>query len=205
MMKLPRPFSYSLPAMKRPKFSHQRPLRPLHNATQAVRARLGLTQDDLAALMQVSRAAVSMDEHGSRDLPWPQVQLLQALYQVVLPLATEAHAPLPPLTLTAADRDDLDFRRLGLRVAAAPLQLKLERSQLQLAQAQCWQRVLPQLRATFPPENAWAHGWLDRFERRAGGLLRTEAGGPALLQVRLAAIAFEIAEITRLLGDAPAE
>jgi hypothetical protein len=109
-----------------------------------------------------------------------------------------------PLNLTAADRDDLDFRRQGLRLDLYPLRQKLKRQQVLLAQAQCWQQVLPQLRATFPADNAHAHEWLDHFEKRAATILRDEAGAPALLQVRLAAIEFEIAEITRLLGDGEA-
>ncbi|WP_400190122.1 hypothetical protein [Hymenobacter sp. B81] len=183
--------------MKRRKFSHHRPLQSSHNATQAVRARLGLTQDDLAYLMEVSRAAVAMDEHGTRFLPWPQAKLLFAL-QAALPAALPP--PEPPV-LTEAQRDDLSFRRQGLRVAARPLQQKLEHLQVRLAQARCWQQVLPQLRTAFPADNAHAHEWLSLFERRAAGILRHEAGAPALLQVRLAAIALEIAEITRLLDD----
>jgi transcriptional regulator with XRE-family HTH domain len=191
---------HSLPAMTRRKFSAKRPLRPQHNATQAVRAQLGLTQNDLASLMEVSRVAVSMDEHGSRSLPWPQIGLLYAL-RAALPATP---APPPPPVLTATDRADLEFRRKVLRVAAFPLEEKLERGQLRLAQARCWQQVLPQLRTTFPANNTWAHEWLDMFERRAAITLRRQAGSPALLQVRLAAIAFEITEITRLLGDEPA-
>ncbi|MDO7877488.1 hypothetical protein Q5H93_22305 [Hymenobacter sp. ASUV-10] len=42
---------------------------------------------------------------------------------------------------------------------------------------------------------------LDIVERRAAGLLDIDAGAPALLQVWRAAIEFEIAEITRLVGD----
>lgn len=189
--------------MKRRKFSHQLPLRPQHTPAQALRARLGLTQDDLADLLEVSRAAISMEEHGSRSLPWPQIGLLNALYQVVLPLPADP-APVPPAPLTADDRAELDYRRLGLRVAAGPLEKKLAREHLRLAQARCWQLVLPQLRAAFPPENPWAHTWLDERTRRAAVALRSAGGPAALLQVRLAAIAFEIAEITRLLGEVDA-
>lgn len=188
--------------MTRRKFSHQRGPRFQHNMSQVVRAYLGLTQDDLATLMDVSRAAVSMDEYGTRDLPWPQVQLLHALH-AALPAPDAPMAP-APLMLTPSDRDDLSFRHLQLTTQVYPLKQKLERLQVRLAQAQCWQQAMPQLRNTFPAENAEAHKWLDRFERRAASTLRTEAGTPALLQVRLAAIEFEMAEITRLLGDAPA-
>lgn len=184
--------------MKRRKFSHHLPPRSAHNATQAVRARLGLTQDELAYLLDVSRTAVAMDECGTRFLPWPQGKLLLAL-QTALPAALPP--PEPPV-LTEADRDDLSFRRQGLQVAAHPLQQKLERVEVRLAQARCWQQVLPQLRSAFPADNTHAHEWLNVFERRAAGILRTEAGAPALLQVRLAAIASEIADITRLLNDA---
>lgn|GEM_PF-3795179 len=180
------------------KFSRQRGPQPFHNFTQTVRAYLGLTQDQLAMLMQVSRAAVSMDEYGTRALPWPQVQLLHALHQA-LPPGPAAALPVL-LNLTASDRDDLDFRRQGLRLDLYPLRQKLARQQVQLAQARCWQQILPQLHTTFPTDNAHAHEWLDHFEKRAANTLRNQAGAPALLQVRLAAIEFEIAEITQQLG-----
>jgi DNA-binding XRE family transcriptional regulator len=187
--------------MSKRKFSNQRGPSPYHGAMQGVRAHLGLTQDDLALLLRASRTAVSMAECGERTLPWEQEKLVQDLFQAV-----KAAQPVPagPLVLSTADRDGLDLRRQRLRLDHYPLAEKLAALQVRLAQARCWQRVLPQLRAAFPADDARAQQWLDLFERRAAGLLDIDAGAPALLQVRLAAIEFEMAEITRLLGDGEA-
>ncbi len=181
------------------KFSNQRGPSPLLNESQHVRAHLGLTQAGLAALLNVSRQALSMHEHGTRPLPLAPFGWLFKLYQA-LPPPGAPPAPPPPPALTATDRDDLEFRRQGLALEVWPLEQKLHRAQVRLAQARRWQQAAPALRAAFAADDARAQARLDRFEDRAADVVRTEAGSPALLQVRLAALNFEIAEITRLLA-----
>ena len=198
-------------------FSHHREPRLLLNEGQRLRAALGLTQQDLAHLLEVSRAAVAMAECGDRALPWPQAKRLHAL-QAALRAAPPLPPPAPaaPAELSATDRDDLDLRRLELTLEARPLAEKLERQRVRLAQARRWQQVLPALRAAFAADNATAFAasgpanhadadaWLDRFERWAAGRVALGAGAAALWEVRLGAIAWEVAEITRRLGEAPA-
>lgn len=185
-----------------PRFSNQRGPLPFHNLSQRVRAHLGLTQDDLAMLLDVSRTAVSMDEHGTRRLPPAAQGLLLLLHQALPPAdappAADAPAPAP---LTDADRADLAFWRRELDLEAHTLQLQLERGQVRQTQAQRWQQLGPALQALFPADNPEARQWLERFERRAARRVRTDDAIPARLPLRLAAIAFEIAEITKRLGD----
>lgn len=108
---------------------------------------------------------------------------------------------LPPLT--AADRDELDFRRQGLSVQVSPLEQQLVRHRVLLAQARLWQQALPALRQSFPAHDVEWQEWLTRFERRAAAVLRSEGGAAGLLELRLATLAFEMGEINRLLGDVP--
>ncbi len=187
--------------LKRRTFSHQQGPRPVQNAAQRVRAELGLTQNDLAHLLEVSRSAVAMDERGERSLPWPNAALYYAL-QVALNVPPPPPDALPPPALSAANRADLDFYRQGLALQVHPLAQKLRCALVPLAQARRWQQVLPALRAAFAAANAGAeaHAWLDTFERRAARTERTAGGPLAQLQTRLAAVAFELAELDRLLA-----
>ena len=184
--------------MKRRRFSAKGTNPYFQNTGERMRAELGLSQDHLALLLNVSRSAVAMAERGERLLPGAEVSLLDALREAVLPPPPDEPAQ---LVLDPADRADLDFRCRKLQVEAYPLEQKLERLRIRLAQARRWQQVLPTLRATFPTSNVRAQQWLDMFERHAKGVLSTDSGLPALLRARLAAIAFEMAEITKLLGD----
>ncbi|GAA4364573.1 hypothetical protein GCM10023185_34200 [Hymenobacter saemangeumensis] len=182
-------------------FSNHRGPSPSHNATQLVRAHLGLTQQDLARLMQVSRTAVAMDERGERYLPWPKSKLLHDLC-TVLP-TPHGSAPVPAVpapVLSAADRKELDWRRRTIALEVFPLEQKLARVEVRLAQARLWQQALPALRAAFPAEDARAQRWLDYFEAEAAATLSTDSGQPALLKLRLATVAFELAEIDWLLA-----
>ena len=184
------------------KFSSGRGPRPFLNATQLVRAHLGLTQQDLADLLRVSRGAVAMDERGERFLPGASAERLRQLGQV-LPVP-DGPAPVPAVpapVLSADDRETLDLRRQGLALEAYPLKKQLARVEVRLAQARLWQQALPALRVAFPAEDAFAHQWLDYFAGKAAATLRDDSGTPALLGLRLATLAFEMAEIDRLLGE----
>ena len=184
--------------MKRHRVTRDKPPAPSHNLLQRIRTSLGLTQQHVADLLGVSRSAVAMDEQGQRSLPWQGMGRVLALHQA-LPAAPAAR---PPLALTAADRDELDFRRRGLAVQLYPLEQQLAQGRVRLAQAHLWQRVLPALRQSFEATDTDWQEWLDYFERRAASVLRSESGAAALLELRLAVLTFELGEIARLLGAA---
>ena len=187
--------------MKRRYVSGTKAPRPHYNMLQQVRAHLGLTQQDVAHLLNVSRSAVALDEHGTRTLPGASVARVLALLQVLpAPAGPAPLPPEPPLALTAADRTELDFRRQGLALQVYVVTQQLKRPQLQLAQARLWQQALPALRKSFPATDTDWHDWLNRFEGRAASVLQFETGSAVRLQLRLATLTFEVAEITRLLA-----
>jgi transcriptional regulator with XRE-family HTH domain len=186
-------------------FSSHRGPTPFLNNIQQLRAHLGLSQQDLADLIRVSRTAVAMDERYKRSLPWPKSKMLLELCQV-LPVP-DGSAPLPAVPaplLSAADREELDWRRRDIAREIYPTKQRLARVEVRLAQARLWQQALPALRAAFPASDTFAHQWLDHFVGKAAVTLNADSGQPTLLKLRLAAIAFEMAEIDRLLAAEPA-
>lgn len=186
-------------------FTNTRGPGPHLNSVQRLRAYLGLTQQDLANLLEVSRPAVALYERDARPLLSGELGRLHALY-AVLP-APNGPAPLPEVptpVLSDDDRKNLDFRRREIVVATFPLEAALARVQVQLAQARLWQQALPTLRTAYPATDETAHDWLRLMEIKATRTLRRASGTPALLQLRLATLQFETAEIERLLGPAAA-
>ena len=151
--------------------------------------------------MAVSRSAVALHERGDRRLPQRTEALLEPLY-AVLPPPEATDQPLPAPVLTAADRAELTLLRQALALQIYPLEQELARCRVRLAQAQLWVQALPALRATFSAANNSAQLWLNDFNSKAAAIRQEEAAQPALLKLRLATLAFEMAEIDRLLGEA---
>jgi transcriptional regulator with XRE-family HTH domain len=182
-------------------FSHQRGPAASHGIEQSVRARLGLTQLDLAMLLDVSRATLAMAELHRRDLPPAANLLLAQLWQFLAapPETAAVSAPLSP-----EQRDTLDLRRQGIGLEEYPLRQQLKRVQTRLLQARQRQQAEPVLRAALPATNALAHRKLSRLAEEAEQYLRDEGATPALLELRLRVLAFERAEIDKLLGTTPA-
>ncbi|RZK43849.1 MAG: helix-turn-helix domain-containing protein [Hymenobacter sp.] len=177
-------------------FSHQRGPLASHTTEQAVRAQLGLTQQDLARLLGVSRTALAMAEQGSRDLPSAATVRLLGLWQA---LATMP-APVAAAVLSAGQREDLSIRLQGIQLEEYPLRQQLRRVQIRLTQARVRQQAESVLRAALPATEALAHRKLGRLAEAADACLRDESATPALLELRLRVLAFERAEIEKLLG-----
>lgn len=179
-------------------FSHQRGPAASHGIEQSVRARLGLTQLDLAMLLDVSRATLAMAELHRRDLPPAANLLLAQLGQALAAAPPEAAAA--PAPLSPEQRDTLDLRRQGIGLEEYPLRQQLKRVQTRLLQARQRQQAEPVLRAALPATNALAHRKLSRLAEEAEQYLRDEGATPALLELRLRVLAFERAEIERILA-----
>jgi transcriptional regulator with XRE-family HTH domain len=178
-------------------FSHQRGPAASHGLEQSVRAQLGLTQLDLAMLLGVSRATLAMAESGRRSLP-PAAHLLLAQLEQTLDAPSNsapASAPLSP-----KQRDTLALRRQGIGLEEHPLRQQLERVQTRLLQARQRQQAEAVLRAALPATNTVAHRKLSRLAEEAEQYLHDEGATPALLELRLRVLAFERAELDKLLG-----
>ncbi|GAA3933520.1 hypothetical protein [Hymenobacter algoricola] len=187
--------------MTKRNFSHSRGPSPVQGRLQLVQAHFGLSQQRVADLLNVTRSTLAMDERGQRLMPMAAYERLDALrQQLPAPYGPEPEAPEPGLSLTEAEQQELRRRRRKITLEEYPLQLALERSQTQLRQARLRLHVLPGLRAAFSDE--WGQLWLNTFEAEARVVLEYDAGTPALLQLRLRVLAFEAAEITKLLGNA---
>lgn len=176
-------------------FSRQRGPLLGHGVEQTIRAQLGLTQQELARLLGVSRTALAMAELGQRDLPPGATQRLLHLGQALATTPSSAVA-----VLTAGQRGALELRLQAIRLEEQPLRQQLSRVQIQLDQARRRQQAEPMLRASLPASDALAHRWLSRFSEEADALLRAEGATPALLELKLRVLAAEQAEIEQLLG-----
>ena len=192
------------------KFSRQRSPSPYLSLSEAVQASFGLTQEQLAYLLGVSRATLSLDGRptttpgGMRRLPLQALQRLTVLQQQ-LP-APYGPAPTPAATAGGAllpdEQETLELRLQKIELERYPLEQQLARCQTRLAQARLRQQALPTLRATFAPDDARAQQALDHLSQNADLTLRHDGGTPALLELRLRVLAFEAAEIERLLAGA---
>ena len=180
-------------------FSHQRGPAASHGLAQTVRAHLGLTQQDLAHLLDTSRATLAMAELGQRDLPPAAPLLLGQLRQALAALPAAATAT--PVPLSPDQRDTLDLRRQGIELEEYPLRQQLQRVQTRLLQARQLQQAEPIWRAALPATNALVHRKLSRLAEKAEAYLRDEGATPALLELRLQVLAFERAEIERIIAS----
>lgn len=191
------------------KFSRHRGLLLQSNPVQRVQAHFGFTQQEVADLLDVTRAVLSMSGQPGRTLPFEARQRLQWLLDA-LPPAPVATAdgpapappapPLPPPAFADDERQGLDLRRRGLELQAQALSRQLARCQTLLAQARLRQQVIPGLRARFPVADKLAHARFNIWERRAAAMLRTEGNAATLLALRQSVLAFEAAALGRRLG-----
>jgi hypothetical protein len=142
-----------------------------------------------------------MAASNRRSLP-PEAWLRLLQFQQALPAAVPdaPPAPAPDLpALAADDRQDLDLRRRERVLQAALLGEQLARRQTRLAQARLRLQALPGLRASFPADDELAQALFNVWHRQANATLRNEAGPVARLALRQAVMAFEAAEIEKLL------
>jgi|GEM_PF-3185431 len=183
---------------------------------------LGLSQEQLAYLLGISRQQLSMSEsEASRALPLRGLQRLMDLWQALPPVPADAPAPwvanddptTPPLPVPApgslrpTERAKLRLRWKEIRVERNALRDQLDRAQVRLGQARVRQLLLPPLLAALPSADAPSVRAMVLLEllREAARTLETKAAQPALLTLRLAVLAFEAGEIQRLLAAAETE
>lgn len=185
------------------KFSRHRVKQPDLAGGQKVRASFGLTQQQLALLLGVSREALAADETGRRYLSGAAAVLLSTLEQVVraLPPAEEPAAGPPTAALSDYERESLRLRLMAIGLEEYRLRQQLARSQHQLAQMRRRQQALPALREALPPDNAYASRWLAHFAEDAEAIQRIEEPQAAQLALRLRVLAFETSETATLLGE----
>lgn len=190
------------------RFSRNRPLTPYLTLPEAVQASFGLTQEQLAYLLGVSRATLAQDGQptsvpgGIRSLPLQALQRLTILQQQLpapygpasVPLPPELPAPLPP-----DERETLELRRQKIELEKHPLNLQLARCQTRLAQARLRQQALPTLQTTLAPADAFVTQMLNHLGQDADQTLRHESATAQLLALRLRLLDYEAAEIERLL------
>jgi transcriptional regulator with XRE-family HTH domain len=186
------------------KFSNQRGPEAHHSALKRVQAHFGFTQQELADVLGVSRAALTMAASNRRSLSSEAGRRLlqfQLALPVTAPDAAPTAAPILP-ALADDDRQDLDLRRRSLTLQAQLLDQPLARHQTRLAQARLRLQVLPGLRASFPADDELAQALFNLWHREANATLRHEPGPMARLALRQAVLAFEAAEIAKLLAGA---
>lgn len=184
------------------KFVHQNgPLASL-SQLQRIQAHFGLTQQELADVLGISRSALNMSGRGQRHLSpevWARILLFQQALPVAEPGAEPTPEPAPPLS--EDDRQELDLCRRELELQADLLGGQLARRRTRLAQARLRLRTLPGLRAAFPADDEVAQALLKVWQNEANATLRKEAGPLARLALRQAVTAFEAAEIEKLLAE----
>jgi len=186
--------------MTRRIFSHHRGPRTYQNVNQLIRAHFGLTQPDLARLLNITRAVVAMDERNERDMPPAAWLRLNHLAQALpVPYGPAPVPPEVPARPSDAKREELELRLEGIGIEAHPLRLKLTRCQTRLSQARLRLQALPALQLAFFDERG--QRWLANFEAEAHEMLEDEANKQLRLELRLKVLAFEAAEIDKLLAD----
>ncbi|UOQ74282.1 helix-turn-helix transcriptional regulator [Hymenobacter cellulosilyticus] len=125
--------------------------RPMRVATTPhylalIRAGLGLTQEQLAGALGVSRHLVTKIEAGQRVLP-PAAGIILAWLTQALPLPGP---PAPPAPLAATELLPLQARAAAVQYEIQQLTRRLERGQARAQRALNWLRAAPKLLATLP-------------------------------------------------------
>ncbi|MBT2557056.1 hypothetical protein J7E24_04615 [Hymenobacter sp. ISL-91] len=193
------------------KFSRHHPPSPYLNTSKAVQAGFGLTQQQLAYLLGVSRSTLTMDGQdgtgpGSiRYLPTAAELRLVALQQQLPapygPAPTPAAATEAPAPLLPDERETLELRQQKIALEKYPLEKQLARCQTRLAQARLRQQALPQLQATLAPDDAFVAQVIDHLTQQAAQTLAYDSSTAQLLELRLRLLDYETAEIERLLEN----
>lgn len=189
------------------KFSRHRGPRQYQPTMQRIQACFGLTQQELADVLGVSRGVLTMNGRGGRSLPpeaWTRLLQFHQALPVAQPDAEPAPAPAPSLptpAFSADERQELDLRRRSLALKAVALGEERARRHTRLAQARLRLEALPGLRASFPADDEVAQALLKVWQNQAAATLRNEAGPAALLALRLRVLAFEVSETAKLLEE----
>jgi transcriptional regulator with XRE-family HTH domain len=166
---------------------------------QIVRGHFGLSQEDLASLLGMSRAMLSLAELQRRTLSTQALMWLLPLARRAGDSSAAAPAPTPAApTPGAADAvgTALAERQARCRHEAEQLRRELRPHHTRLLQAQRRLEVLPELRASLPTPLSPRHErWLAWFEQDARSTLQGPAAATAaLLELRIAALEFEARE-----------
>ena len=164
-----------------------------------IRAELGFTQQELAWLLGVSRVALAKDEGDSRLLPSEPGRRLFDFSRLLHTLPPLPDQPPPPPD--AAQREKLGRRLQAIRLAEYPVQQQLNRLHPYLRQLRRRQQAGPALQAALADTDR-PRQFLEILLREGAGLLALDATAPLLLELRLRVLAFERAEIERLLNQA---
>jgi len=197
------------------RFSRQRAPSPHLGLRQLVQAHFGFTLDELARVLGVSRAVLAMSDGVGRRLPTAATLRLHQLYAAIgAPEAapetvaeatseTDLPPPAPPEApaLHPADATALRLRRQGLRIEGYKLAQQQARCQTRLAQARLRQQVLPGLAAALLPGEERLRQWLASRAAPDPGEQLADASALAVLGLRQRVLAFELAELDRLLGS----
>ncbi|MBG8552477.1 helix-turn-helix transcriptional regulator [Hymenobacter guriensis] len=165
-----------------------------------IRTGLGLTQEQLAGALGVSRHLVTKIEANQRVLP-PAAGLIVAWLAQALPVPGP---PVPAAPLLPAGLAPLQTRATAVAYEAEQLARRLARGQARAARAFDWLRAAPKLLATLPPEAERQRLWVAAVTAEAEGALEGE-GSPAqhrLMAARLAGLRAEAAALAAYLAEA---
>ncbi|MCB2379619.1 helix-turn-helix domain-containing protein [Hymenobacter sp. BT635] len=174
--------------------------RPLRTTTvphylALIRAGLGLTQEQLAGALGVSRHLVTKIEAGQRVLPASAGIILSWLTQALPTLGP----PAAPGPLLSAEAEPLHKRAAAVASELQQLTRRLERGQARARRALDWLQAAPKLLATLPPEAERQRQWVAATTAEAQGALEGE-GSPVLHRLLMARLAGLRAEAAALAG-----
>ena len=182
---------------------------PSTSLESAVRGALGLTQEQLARYLGVTRGQVAHAEAGRRVLRGEASRRLFLLADLLPPPLGKGppeQAPEAPAAPGALDPHPLRRRQRRCAWQAANLRLELEQLVGRARHAHRWQLVLPQLRAALPADPTDAEGlrtrrWLDaRAAEAQEELDAASATTRVLLRLRIEHLEAEAAQLARLLA-----
>lgn len=184
---------------------------PIDTPVGAVRQYFGLTQQQLAMFLDISKAFICHLETGRRDLSQALRLRLLTLSRHLPPAATigpPGDEPLPA-TAPAPAAGSLEHRRKECLAKAAALRLELMPLTARAVYASRWQQVLPAILAehallTAPAEQGWAgvlRPWLEGFARR---FRPADTARHHLLRLQAEALETEAAALAELLAGLPA-
>ncbi|MCC2548036.1 helix-turn-helix domain-containing protein [Hymenobacter sp. BT175] len=169
-----------------------------------VRAGLGLTQEQLAGALGVSRGLITKVEAGQRTLPARAAHTLAWLAQALPPALPPSPFAPPTATppLSADEQAVLQDRAGAVAYEIRQLTRRLERGQARTRRAQDWLRAVPALQATLPADEEGPRLWLAATTAEAEAALEGE-GRPVLhrlLTARLTGLQAEAAALATALG-----
>lgn len=165
-----------------------------------VRTYFGLSQQELARFLGVSRALVALVETGRRTLPAEAENRLAILNAGI---RQEAVTPAEAVKSAPAAWEPLQLHQRKCLRQASGLRQELLQLQTQAAQYQRRLQALPLLSQALGrfPADTELQSWLEQLATEARyGLFDCGTAAQALLTVRITALEFEAAEAYRQLG-----